>query len=471
MADEMGKAYMDIRVCNLVLQQGTTPKGLDSGFHIDGLYVVLRCHEEVRRTSCLWPSTYAASAKESRSTSVQQAVGAGAYEEPEEEDMVWNEMFRFVVPSAVPSTAPAATPLSPQSMPSVHGGDSRGGFGAPYTRPLCQSGGNCGAGGESWDIPSGAAPSMFTADGACGFGASYKPPHSSHAISSLSFQSAAAQQQSSGPHNSSRPTEAKATNSPLFYPTIELELWRSTPPCENLLGRYMYHVPMELMQAGYDLSSLDSVVERVVLLHTKEAPSIMGNLYGWSGHRLSLRLRVQAVGLAPLVPAQLPQDGSDTVMMTAANMAGSCVYPVSFSAIMSGAPLAGAPPYTAAGVYGSPLGTLNPVLASLLAPLGVSTGVSAAGNVAPSVTMSMPGGMGGDILHRPPRPPLFSMFPPASGAAAGMGGRALPPHLPGAPSATLQSSAHGILGDGDLAWQSSTTQLTVYPPHGLPQER
>lgn len=472
MADATGEAYVDIRVCDLLVQQGNMPKGLSSDFQIDGLYVVLRCQEEVRRTSCLWSSAPEASATELQSSAMQPGAPAGAYEEPNEDDLVWNEMFRFVVPPALPLSSLATSPRGPHSPPSAGGGDPHGGFCAPYTSPLHLSGSASGAGGGLRDIPGGIALPMSTAvsggmrgAGSSSFPVSYTPQPSSLAISTPPLHSTAAQQQPSGSGNGTRATEAGESNTTLFYPAIELELWRSAPLSENLLGRYTYHVPMELMQGGYALSNLDAVVERVVLLRTKEASSIMGNLYGWSGHRLSLRLRVQAVGLAPLMAAWSPQQGSKATM-TAANEIGSAAYPVTFPTGMLGNTVTSAPPYAAAGVYGAPLGTLNPVLVNLLAPLGVPTGGGGAGHLAP--TMMMPGGMGGDNLYNPGQPPLYSMFPPVPEAAANVGGRMFHPHLPGMLPATPQSSGQGILGDGELMWPSSTTQPTVYPPYRLP---
>ncbi|CAG9579223.1 hypothetical_protein_-_conserved [Leishmania major strain Friedlin] len=474
-ADATGKAYVDIRVCDLLVQQGNMPKGLDSDFQIDGLYVVLRCQEDVRRTSCLWSTAPGACATELQSAAMQLGAAAGAYEAQSDDALVWNEMFRFVVPPALPLSTPAISPRAPHSPPSADGGDPQGGFCAPYTPPLPLSGSASGVAGGLHDIPGGIALPMSTAAsggmraaGSSGFPVPYTPQPSSLAISTPPLHSAAAQKQPSGGGNGARATEAVASHASLFYPTIELELWRSAPLSENLLGRYKYHVPMELMQGGYALSNLDAVVERVVLLRTKDAPSIMGNLYGWSGHRLSLRLRVQAVGLAPLMAAWSPQQGSEATM-TAASTIGSAAYPAPFPTGMLGNTVTGAPPYVAAGVYGAPLGTLNPVLVNLLAPLGVPTGGSGAGQLAPTVMMSMPGGMGGDNLHKPGQPPFFSMFPPASEAPADVGGKMFHPHLPGVLPATPQSSGQGILGDGDLTWQSSTTQPTVYPPYRLPR--
>ncbi|CAJ1032654.1 hypothetical protein Q4I32_006216 [Leishmania shawi] len=477
MDDATGEAYVDIRVCDLLVQQGNMPKGLDSGFQIDGLYVVLRCREEVRRTSCLWPSVSGASAKERQSSDTQPDVAAGTLEEQNEDDLVWNEMFRFVVPPALQPIAPVATPLGPHSPPSAHGGDSQGGFCAPYTLPFHPSGSSNGTDGGARGLPYDAALPMCTSavggirgPDSSGFALSYSPPPSFLAIPTSPLRSAVAQPQPSGGGNSSRATEAGVGNSPSHYPSIELELWRSTPLSENLLGCYTYHLPIELMQGGYDLSTLDAVVERVVLLRTKEAPSIMGNLYGWSEHRLSLRLRVQAVGLAPLMAAWSPQQGSKAMPMTAANMTGSGAYPGPFSAGMPDGTVAGASPYAAASVYGTTFGTLNPVLANLLAPLGVSMGGSAVQHVPPGGMMSISGGIGGDHLQKPGEPPFLSMLPPFQ-TAAPVGGTLFHPHLPGAPSATPQSPDQGILGDGDLTWQSSITQPTVYSPYGLPQKR
>ncbi|CBZ36473.1 hypothetical protein, conserved [Leishmania donovani] len=474
-ADATGKAYVDIRVCDLLVQQGSMPKGLDSDFQIDGLYVVLRCQGDVRRTSCLWSSASGASPAALRGSATQRGAAAGACEAQSDDALVWNEMFRVVVPPALPLSTPATSPRGPHSPSSADGGDPQGGFSAPYTPPLHRSGSASGAGGGLRDMSGGIALPMSTAasggmraTGSSGFPVSYAPQPSSLVISTPSLHSAAAQQQSSGDGNGARATEVGASHAPLFYPAIELELWRSAPLSENLLGRYTYHVPMELMQGGYALSNLDAVVERVVLLRTKEAPSIMGNLYGWSGHRLSLRLRVQAVGLAPLMAAWSPQQGSEATM-TAASTIGSAAYPVPFPTGMLGNTVTGGPPYVAAGVYGAPLGTLNPVLVNLLAPLGVPTGGSGAGQLAPTMMMSMPGGMGGDNLHKPGQPPFFSMFPPASEAAANVGGRMFHPDVPGVLPATPQSSGQGILGDGDLTWQSGTTQPTVYPSYRLPR--
>ncbi|GET91065.1 hypothetical protein, conserved [Leishmania tarentolae] len=231
-ADTTGEAYVDIRVCDLIIQQSKIPKGVGSDFQIDGLYVVLRCQGEVRRTSCLWPSASGACSTELQRSAVPLAGAAGAYEEQSEEDLVWSELFRFIVPPALPLTSSATSRGGPHSPPSADGGNSQGGFCAPGTPPM---------------------------------------------------HSAAAQQQSPGCGNSTIATETEINNAPLLHPAIELELWRSTRLSENLLGQYTYHVPMELMQSGYPLGNLDAVVERVVLLHTKEAPSIMGNLYGWNG--------------------------------------------------------------------------------------------------------------------------------------------------------------------------------------------
>ncbi|KAG5497540.1 hypothetical protein JKF63_03804 [Porcisia hertigi] len=419
MADAAAEAYVDLRVCDLQVHEGNMPKGLDGGLQINGLYVVLRCQDEVRRTSCLW----------------SDASGAldGAYAEQDKDDLLWNELFRLAVPPAMPPSVTAAKLLGPHAPLSSHLDNSHGTFSTPYIA---------------------ASPS-------------------STPIPASSLRSAAAQMQFSGSNSSTTGVTAEA-DSPLFYPSIEIELWRSTPLSENLLSRYTYHVPLELMQAGYDLNSLDAVVERMIPLETKEAQSIMGNLYGWRGHRLTLRLRVQAVGLAPLVSAWSPWQGSKAMMKTAANMFGTGAYPFPPSTEMAGGTMTAASLYAETGVYGAPMGTLNPVLANLLAPFGVSTGVGTVGHTAPSMMtmMPVPGGVGGDNLHKPSQPPLFSVLPSAPASAAMVGGGMFYPHAPRVqPTMPQTSSGQGILGDGDLAWQSNTAQPTVYPSYGPPQQQ
>lgn len=431
------EAYVDIRVCDLIIQQGTMPNTIDGGFQIDGLYIVLRCQNEVRRTSCLWPS--AATADD---TAAQQLRNSAAGDEDaDEDDLVWNELFRFAVPPEQPAAArqPSQPPTSPQDS---HGGGSAGfaAATAPYTPPLAPRDGSLGPlhGGVVGPYSAAHAP----------------PPSPPTGLSTPPQRSASQAPPHANPDGTLSPSSVDS-GLPLRYPAIELELWRSTPLSEHLLGRYTYYVPTELLQGGYNLAHLDAVAERVVRLRTKEASSIMGNLYGWSGHRLSVRLRVQAVGLAALPPAVWMSTAQNAAYATGAGgppAASVGMYPGQYPPAVylganmgaAGPPLYGPGAGNGGSLYGAPMGTLNPVLANLLAPLGVS---------APG-----PGGGYGPIPSGTGMPPWHGGHRGAGSGGGGVGG--LPP----------ATSGQAILGDGDSMWQPSAAPPAMFPPYGQHQQ-
>ena len=441
-----GAAYVDVRVCELQIQYGNMPSGLDSGFHIDGLYIVLRCGDEVRRTNCLWPSSSCshASALKEHLTDV---LMTGA-EEENDNDWIWNELFRFVLPPESQSAETASTSTSQeQRMSAVTSGAAAGSSSSAMTPPLTPA-----PTGNTRDGPSSAVLPMSTAATAAAGGAQgsflYNPsvPDSTSTSPTGGFN--APQQQQAVKSSPS----AKASSSPFLYPAIDLELWRSTPSAENCLSRYTYHVPLELLHGGYGLHQLDVVAERVVPLRMKEPSSIMGNLYGWSGHRLNLRLRVQAVGLAPVTAEwTLPADAMSSM---SAGAAGGYALPYS----LTGSDHASRSTAFNGG-YASTMGSLNPVLANLLAPLGVST-MSGPGLVGRSVNGVLGGGNTTPVL-----PPVFplSAAPSTSGAVLSdlTGSSVLP-----------ASGGQGVLGDGSPVWRGAVLPA-VFPqfPAAVPLQQ
>ncbi|KPA73878.1 hypothetical protein ABB37_09500 [Leptomonas pyrrhocoris] len=436
-----GTAYVYIRVCDLQIQYGNMPSGLDSGFHVDGLYVVLRCGDEVRRTNCLWPST--PSFPSSKGRLMDAMVG-----EEDENDWVWNELFRFELPHESPVTADSTAIPSQQGQrngASAAGGNSSS---SPVARPSLPS---VPAVASCEGLFSAVLP-MSTAGAAAAAAAAAATMSSAGGVSAQ--HSSAYSPQSPAPnstpplggfqqHTSTNSPAANASNSPFLHPAVDLELWRSTPNSENCLGRYTYHVPLELLHGGYGLHPLDVVAERVVPLRTREAPSIMGNLYGWSGHRLSLRLRVQAVGLSPVAAEWMLPAG--TASTSSAGAAGNYTLPYAFAmndqtgrtAVLNAS-------------YVSSMGSINPVLANLLAPLGV---LPMSGQGGPAVR-PVPGVVGMGEPWNANLPPVFPLFPsPSAGAVL---------QSPTGSSALPASSEQGILGEGNPAWRGGVLPAVLH---------
>lgn len=431
-------AYVDVRVCDLQIQYGNMPSGLDSGFHIDGLYVVLRCGNEVRRTSCLWPSSGTSL------SSKDQLIGAVTDCEDDENDWVWNELFRF------PLLAPDEQADDTAPLPSRQGGHLLGdtarnqpGGGLSSTPALTPPLTTSPAMHDS-ERASNAVLPMSTATAAMASGAAVAGLSQSACTYSQSASAATPSPSLTGFHatTAKRSPGAKASaRSPFLHPAIELELWRSTPSAESCLSRYTYHVPLELLHGGYGLHQLDVVAERVVPLRTKEASSIMGNLYGWSGHRLSLRLRVQAVGLLPITADwALP---AETVN---ASVAG---YSLPYSLSMAEQAGRSAVCNTA---YGSAMGSINPVLANLLAPLGVPAMSGSGPGVRP--VSGVMGGMNGNTNSC--LPPVFPLFASPSVGAV----------LPGSSSSSAAPAfgGQGVLGDGEPTVRGPVLPA-VFPQH------
>lgn len=77
------------------------------------------------------------------------------------------------------------------------------------------------------------------------------------------------------------------------YPTIHLELWRSTKISENCLARYSYCVPFESLVPGSRQVGEDSVREKVVAMHVNTTGSL-------DPVRVGIRVRVRIVGWVPL---------------------------------------------------------------------------------------------------------------------------------------------------------------------------
>ncbi|KPI90292.1 hypothetical protein ABL78_0518 [Leptomonas seymouri] len=418
-------AYVDIRVCDLQIQYGNMPSALDSGFQVDGLYVVLRCCDEVRHTSCLWSSS-------ASSLSCKGRLAAAALDENDENDWVWNELFRFVLPPKSPEVADTTPVLSHQVQGNAA---AAAGNASSLTSPLSSAiAVNSCEGSSSAVLPmstAGAAgAAMLGRAGAVGAPGSFSYLQSASASSSTPPLSGFHQQ-------AGRPSpRSKASSSPFLHPAIGLELWRSTPNSENCLGSYTYHLPLELLHGGYGLHQMDVVAERVVPLRTKEAPSIMGNLYGWSGHRLSLRLRVQAVGLAPVTADwTLPTAATG---MSSAGASGNYSLPYSFA---MDDPCSRSTMVSTD--YVSSMGNLNPVLANLLAPLGVMTLSGQGGPAVRPAPRVM--GMGGH--SNASLPPVFPLFLTSSSNAV--------LSAPANSSAQPASREQGVLGEGDPTWRGS----------------
>lgn len=106
--------------------------------------------------------------------------------------------------------------------------------------------------------------------------------------------------------------------------------------------------------------------------------------------------------------------------------------------------------------YGASMGSLNPVLANLLAPLGVSTSSGQGSMARPSPGV---GGVGGSSHSG--LPPVFPLF---ASPSAGMRNAGVV--LPNATSSSAPpaSGAQGILGDGDVAWREAVLPA-VFPQY------
>lgn len=257
------QVYLQIRICDLQLLSRRT--GAVGDFSdIDGLYVLLRIeNDDVLRTSCLWNS-----GRDGCGERRDERAGIGG----QSGSWMWNELFTVALhrDAGVPSEAKG----NPNAGVLANRGAVPGGGGFPPTLHLA--------------TPSSLRDSIVpTAPTLLGGQSDIEtsPRLSAAAGTQGGFQ---------------QPTDGKSSGGGFLFPTIDVELWRSTPLSENCIGRYTYCVPLELLQHGMGGcdSPDDVIVDKVVPLRAaKELPSIMGYYHGFSNPRLGVRVRVQATGL------------------------------------------------------------------------------------------------------------------------------------------------------------------------------
>lgn len=267
-------ASVRFRVHSLQLPSVTSPLAAASNsvtgpFRADGLYVVLRLENQVHRTTCLWDSF-----SEDEVALLEQA-SAAQEEEGEEGDsnhggelmdrqqqlwskrqalaLTWNEVFDF-------SLCP------PDGLASADLKTTEGDYFSNSARMASGSVGVLPSVGRFSSQPD-TPPSAPTRD--------------SPARSGSATPTALSQQ--------STPNAARA-KSGLPFPTIDIELWRSTRSAEHCLARYAFCVPFELLSAKEPSSpatGASGVVDRVLPLQSASSYD----------QRLSLRVRVRATGL------------------------------------------------------------------------------------------------------------------------------------------------------------------------------